>query len=311
MPSLLHWVLLPALLVLPAAARAASVDFDARSLLLPWEFSPTVLLLTLLALGVYANGLRARRRRGERSGAVRAVAYFSGVLLIYLVLQTRVDYWAQHMFYIHRLQHLVLHHMGPFLVALSVPQRVLRAGIPDRAWASVVGPILRRGPIPVVVRVLMDPILAPVLFVFGIAFWLIPAVHFRAMLGLPFYNVMNWSMVIDGLPFWWLVLNPAPKPPARVGYGARILMLAAVVPPQILIGAYIGLSRHDLFSVYDICGRIYALGAVTDQQIGGLLIWIPGSMMSVLGALLVLAHMAGHRRDGGVASGARVAAQMP
>jgi len=99
---------------------------------------------------------------------------------------------------------------------------------------------------------------------------------------------MNWSMVVDGLPFWWLVLNPEPKPPARVGYGARILMLVLVMFPQILIGAFIGLSTHDLFDVYAVCGRLYPISAVTDQQIGGLIIWIPGSMMSVIGMLIVL-----------------------
>lgn len=275
---------------------SGSVSAEVLGFVAPWQFSPTILILTLLSLGLYINGLRVRRARGLRSGIARPIAYFVGVVLMYLVLQTRFDYWAQHMFYIHRLQHLALHHLGPFLVALSVPPGVLRAGIPDRQWARWVGPLLHSWPVRGVVRVLMDPILAPVLFVAGIGVWLIPSIHFNAMLSLPLYNLMNWSMVVDGLPFWWLVLNPEPKPAGRISYGLRILLLMVVIFPQIIIGAYIGLSRHDLFNVYAVCGRLYPISPITDQQIGGLIIWIPGAMMSAVGALFVMSHMAGHRR---------------
>ena len=288
------------LLSLPGVAAAAVSPSQLIDALAPWDFSPTVVICTLLALGIYINGLRVRRQQGVRNGFGLPLAYIVGVLVLYGVLQTRVDYYAQHMFYIHRLQHLVLHHLGPFLIALAVPQAVLRAGIPEPLWRHAVAPVLRSWPVRWMLNLLLDPILAPVLFVVGIAFWLIPSVHFAAMLSLPIYNVMNWSMIVDGLPFWWLVLNPAPKPPARVGYGMRVLMLVAVMLPQMLIGAFIGLSRHDLFNVYAICGRLYPISAVTDQQIGGLIIWIPGSMMSLIGALVVLVRFR-QQRDRSVA----------
>ncbi len=54
-----------------------------------------------------------------------------GVVLIYAVVQTHYDYLSQHMFFFHRLQHLVLHHLGPFLIALGVPGAALWAGMPD------------------------------------------------------------------------------------------------------------------------------------------------------------------------------------
>lgn len=280
-------LILPTLL--PQAAAASPWTAVARQLA-PWEFSPTVAVCTVVAIGLYVVGWIQRRRQGTADSVMRMLSYLLGVVVLYGVLQTRVDYYAQHMFYIHRLQHLVLHHLGPFLIALSAPQGMLRGGVPDGLWRRAVGPALRSGPVRACQAILLDPVLAPVLFVAGIAFWLIPAVHFAAMLSLPIYNTMNWSMIVDGLPFWWLVLDPHPQPPARVSYGARILMLILVMIPQILIGAYIGLSRHDLFNVYAICGRLYPISAVTDQQIGGLIIWIPGSMMSVVGALIVLSR---------------------
>ena len=62
-----------------------------------------------------------------------------------------------------------------------------------------------------------------------------------------------------------------------------------VMFPQIVGGALISFSPRDLYPFYDLCGRIYPeLGAHYDQVIGGLIIWIPPAMMSVLALVLVL-----------------------
>ncbi len=56
-----------------------------------------------------------------------------------------------------------------------------------------------------------------------------------------------------------------------------------VMFPQIIGGAMITFNPHDLYSFYDLCGRIYPdLGALYDQTVGGLIVWIPPSMMSVI-----------------------------
>ncbi|MGH8459983.1 MAG: cytochrome c oxidase assembly protein [Stenotrophobium sp.] len=265
----------------------------------PWDFSPTVLACTLLALVIYWRGVNRLRTAGNPVGYGGRVAYTLGVVLLYVVLQTKIDYYAQHMFFVHRLQHLVLHHLGPFLIALSVPLPILRAGIPQNIQLRVVAPLRENIWVRGLLNVVLNPVVAAVMFVAGIGFWLIPQVHFAAMLSLPIYNMMNWSMVLDGLPFWLLVLDPQPSPPARMGYGMRIMMLAAITLPQLLMGAVISLTTHDLFKVYGICGRFYPIDPITDQQLGGLIIWIPGSMMSLLAMLIVfyLYFANGHSMD--------------
>jgi putative membrane protein len=59
--------------------------------------------------------------------------------------------------------------------------------------------------------------------------------------------------------------------------------------PQIIGGAMIAFNPHDLYTFYDLCGRIYPhMDPHYDQTIGGLIVWIPPAMMSVLGLILVL-----------------------
>lgn len=254
--------------------------------LVPWEPSPTVVLCIATSAVLYLRGCRVRR-----TSVPRQIAFWSGLALLYIALHTRLDYYAEHAFFVHRIQHLMLHHLGPFLIVLSYPGTTLYAGVPlawRRRWLR---PALDWAPVRKTLDVLLHPAVAAFLFVGLIYFWLIPAVHFDAMLDVRLYRIMNWGMALDGLMFWWLVLDHRPAPPARLAPGVRILLTIGVIPPQIVLGAVIGLSSHDFYTVYSVCGRAFTnISPIMDQHLGGLILWIPGSMMSVIGALVALRH---------------------
>ena len=260
--------------------------------LLPWQFSPTVFLICAVVVALYVRGLLALRRGADRVGFWRAFTFFLGIALTYAVMQTYLDFLAQHMFWVHRLQHLVLHHLGPVLIVLAAPERVLRAGIPAALARRLrIGAAIRR-PVQVIFRVIQHPLIAPTLFVGLIFFWLTPSIHFTAMLDGRRYLLMNWSMLADGLLFWWIMLAPRQSQgAAAIGYGTRLVILSVIAIPQLLLGAYITLHSTPLYDVYAVCGRAWAISPIDDQQIGGLLTWIPAAMMSLVGILVVLHHI--------------------
>ena len=252
--------------------------------LAPYDFSPLTVLSFMLVLGFYGVGL-LRMPEEDRPGSVRIMVFVLGVLIAYGVMQTRFDYYSQYMFFVHRGQHLVLHHLGPILIALSNPLPVMQF------WYRQISPGLksRLRPLGWVYRFLQHPLIASVLFVGLIYFWLWPPIHFDAMLSRNLYWVMNWSMLIDGVLFWWLIFDP--RPPAitsSLGYGKRILLLALVAIPQMVLGAMIVFSRGMVYDVYEVCGRAWPMAPETDQLLGGMLTWIPPAMMSILGILIIL-----------------------
>jgi len=254
------------------------------SALLPYDYSPLTILAFVLVLAGYGIAL-LRMAPDQQPGPVRIVAFTLGVLLCYGVMQTRFDYFSQYMFFVHRGQHLILHHLGPFLIALSNPLPIFRfwyraLGLANKPWLA---------PVAWLYRLLQQPVIAAVLFVGLIYFWLWPAVHFDAMLSRDLYWLMNWSMLLDGLLFWWLMFDPrSPAKTTALGYGKRILILALVALPQMILGAWIVFSRDMVYDVYEVCGRAWPLAPETDQLLGGLLTWIPPAMMSILGILILL-----------------------
>jgi putative membrane protein len=249
----------------------------------PWDFSWTQFLAALLGVWWYARGV-ALTPKSQRPGLCRQAAFGTGVVLLYAVLLTHFEYMAQHMFFLNRVQHMVMHHVGPFLIALAWPGASLLRGMPPGLRRLVGSAPLRQ-----VMWVVQQPLMAATLFVGLIFLWLVPAVHFRAMIDPNLYNVMNWSMVIDGLLFWSLILDPRPAPPARTSYVSRMIVTVAVMFPQILLGSSITFSTTSLYPYYDLCGRLFpSIGAVLDQHVGGIILWIPSSMMSSIAFMLIL-----------------------
>jgi putative membrane protein len=250
---------------------------------MPWRFSWSEFLATALSLWWYIHGVMLCRRE-ERPSLWRSLSFVLGVVSIYSVLQTRFDYVAQHVFFLHRLQHLVMHHLGPFLIALAWPGAAIRRGMP-----APLRPLLGKRFLLRLLHWVQQPLLASFLFVGLIYLWLIPAVHLQAMLNYNLYALMNWSMVVDGILFWYLVLDPRPAPPARISFVNRMITVVLVVFPQIIIGLYIALTTNDLYKSYDFCGRLFpSISAMTDQNIGGLIITVPAAMMSLIAFVVIL-----------------------
>jgi putative membrane protein len=258
----------------------------------PWDFSPSVYLVTTLVPFWFFRGLSVAPAI-ERPAIWRCAAFLLGVTATYAVLQTRFEYWSQHMFFLNRIQHVVMHHLGPFLIALGCAGGMIKRGMPQRLRH-----IVESGCVAAAMRVLQQPLVAALLFVGLFYFWLIPVVHFRAMIDVRLYAVMNWSMVLDGILFWCLVLDPRPRPPARVSYGARAALALGVMFPQIALGAVVTFSQTDLYPYYDLCGRLFSsVSPLNDQHIGGIVIWIPPAMMSVIAVLLVINALRVHEES--------------
>jgi putative membrane protein len=252
---------------------------------MPWEFSWPVFLATALSLAWFFAGL-ARLPADERPARWRTACFVLGVTMDYAVLQTHVDFYAQHMFFVHRWAHFVLHHLGAFLIAFGVAGPAIRAGMPD-----FLRPLLDARPVQRTVDFLQHPAVAPVLFVGLLYFWLIPQIHTRVMLDANLYDVMNWTMAINGIFFWSLILDPRPKPPARLSSLMRAALIMVIELPQMVLGAILSLSMTDYYPVYAICGRIFDMTALNDQHYGGLIIWLPGTLTSFAAMIAVLVVM--------------------
>ena len=249
--------------------------------LLPFVFNPIVFAGCLLLPFWYWRGIK-RLDAAARPGKLRQTFFYAGVLGVWFVLQTHFEYISQHMFFLNRTQAVVLGMVAPFCAGISWPGAALAAGVPVfisraaiAAWRHV--------------RFFSHPLAAMAVFLFTTDIWLIPAVHFDAMIDPTLYAVMNLSCLGGGVLFWMVALDPRPKPPCSYSYLTRAGTGFFVMFPQIVIGAYIALTTKDLFSFYALCGRLFpTISPANDQLFGGLIMWIPPGMMNVAALIITL-----------------------
>nr|MBF0685499.1 cytochrome c oxidase assembly protein [Pseudomonas sp.] len=248
----------------------------------PWEFSPTLLTCFFVAAVLFARGQSV-----HRVSLTRIVLFWLGMALLYLSLHTRLDYYAERMFFIHRAQHVVLHHLGPLLLMAAYPGSVMRAGLPA-SWRQGLHRFRNGTTGRLTERLLTHPVLVPLAFVLLVLVWLIPAVQFYSMLDWKLYRVMNWSVVISGILYWNLILDRRPSPPAVMSPGVRVLSPVLTMTPQIIAGAILAFSERDFYPIFDVCGRALNYSAQFDQNLGGLILWIPAGMVEVVGGVIAL-----------------------
>lgn len=299
-------LLLGALWVHPALAN--ELDPIKGAVWTKWGTSPLIIGGCLLGSLVYLRGFVLRWTRRRRVSLWRAASYISAIALIYIWLQSPFDALSDHVFWIHRVQHAALHVWIPVLLVLSAPVTELTAGLPRWARRYGVRPVLRNRLLRRSWRFIQHPIVAPILFVGLIYVWLTPVLCEYATVNDTVYDIMYFSLFAEGIAFWWLMLDPKP---GRVSYGQRIIILWLIMPPQMLIGFYVMFTSRVLYPLYATLDKGWVTSYLIDQNVGGMVVWIPSIMMSALAAVIVLrfwmhqerreaapASVAGGRRQG-------------
>ena len=152
---------------------------------------------------------------------------------------------------------------------------------------AVLAPVLANRAVRAIFGVLAHPAAAIALFIASLYFWEVPRFHDLALCNEALHYVMHASMLFAGLLFWWRVFDRRPAPQGA-RYGVRLLMLWLAILSSIVLGDYAALKSTVLYEAYDALGRLFDYAPLADEQIGGILIWIPSSMMCVVAAIIVI-----------------------
>lgn len=252
---------------------------------LDWPFSPGLLTGVVIVAVCYVRGWLEQRSSPNAVSLWRHAGFFAGLAALLIALQSPLDVLADHSFTLHQFQHLFLRAIGPLLLMLSIPQTLLIAGMPENLRMGVFAPLLASRAAGAIFGFFAHPFVATLLLLAIPVFWHLPGYHDLSVRNATVHSVMHVTMFVSGMFFFWRVLDPRPAPQGA-SYGTRIVMGWAAIAGNIPLGAYITLKSAVLYPVYGENGRMLDLSAMADEQLGGVVIWSPGSM--VFAVLLVV-----------------------
>ncbi len=268
-------------LVLAAAPAFAHGDevHNGQSAWSMWQFSPEILIGLVVVGLIYW--------RGSRHGLVdqrwRIAAFAGGLAALFVALISPVEGLADHIFAVHQIEHMLLRTIAPMLLFLAAPQAAMVRGSPRWLTRATAG----TGWLRAIVGVLRWPPLATVLFLLASYFWMLPRYHDMAIENEPIHYLWHASLLASGLLFFSVIFDrrSAPQGP---GLGTRLAMFVAAALGNIVLGAFLTLKTIPLYSAYLTLGHMWNVSMLTDEQTGGIIMWIPGTMMFALSAIWVV-----------------------
>jgi putative membrane protein len=249
-------------------------------------------VLALAVAAVYAAGvLRVARHAGFSRGVRRldVVAFAAAWLALVVALSPRVGDWSDRWQSAHMVQHELLMVVAAPLMAIGSPLAVFLWALPFEARVRLVAAV-QRSPVPAVWKVLTSPPMAFCLYGLALWVWHLPALYDAALADDAIHTVQHLCFFGTAALFWWGILHGRH---GRLGYGAAVIYVFATTMHCGLLGALITVSPHVWYPPY-LVEHPGGLTPLEDQQLAGLLMWIPASMTFVAAGLFLFAEWLRH-----------------
>ena len=257
----------------PESVSRMHLALASLPLLLQWNLNPALLLGIAALVAAYIWGFRSLRMRSAPGfqGSRAHIAWFTaGTVILFLALCSPLDALSDtYLFSAHMVQHMLIAVVVPPLWLLGVPPGLL-------------DPLLRRPAVERTMRLLTAPPVAFTLFNGFLWLWHAPALYDATLHNESIHILEHLIFIITGVLFWWPVIAPARQiPRISLGYGVLYLFLAC--QPMVALGALLTFSGRPLYQPYTTAPRIWGSTPLGDQQLGGLIMWLPTNVPYVIG----------------------------
>jgi putative membrane protein len=258
-----------------------------------WSFDPFVTIPLGVSGALYATGvarLWARAGIGESVKRWQAVCFAAGWLSLLAALVTPLHELGEHLFTAHMIEHEVLMAVAAPLLALSRPIGAFLYAFP-KSWRHRLSRSAGARWISVPWGWLTRPLDATILHGAAIWIWHTPALFDATVTNESLHRLQHISFLVTALFFWWALFRRT-----RRDYGLGAIHVAATMVHTSILGALIALSPRLLYVVQTKDAPAFGLTPLEDQQLGGLIMWVPAGTLYAAIALTMIGLWIGARQ---------------
>jgi len=254
-----------------------------------WVFNPQIILGLTAAAALYFRGWQTLKQRPGGLSALRRKqtwAFAAGMTALAACFISPIDGLAEQLFWVHMLQHVILMLAAAPLLVLSYPLPPLLLGLPERTRQSIGRIWSQEGWLRAAWRGLSQPLVVWLLHTGLLWLWHTPGVYQASVENELVHALQHFSFLGSALLFWWAALHTYGASAERRGLG--ILYLFTTMLQSGLLGALITFSPSVWYPVYAERAAEWGLSALEDQQIAGLIMWIPAGIIYLAAALYMM-----------------------
>jgi len=248
-----------------------------------WSFEPLVIIsLTITAL-LFIIGLYRLKRRSIRTW--EALCFAGGWLALFVALVSPVHAWGQVLFSAHMSQHEILMLVAAPLLVLGRPLIAFLWALP-LSWSRSLGNLSKIIWINRLWRALTIPLVAWLIHAIALWVWHIPALFDATLHSEAVHTLQHLSFLLSALLFWWALIHGRH---GAMGYGAAVLYVFTTSVHSGALGALITIAGSVWYPSYAPLTASWGLTPLEDQQLGGLIMWIPAGLVYVIAGLALFA----------------------
>lgn len=277
---------------------------NADALVTRWDIPWVVTTALAITAFVYFRGWRQiRRTRPERFPVGRLAAFLGGMLAIFVAVASPLDTFSDSLLFMHMAQHFVLMSVAPPLILFGAPVVPMLRGLPRPLIRRVLRPLFRSGFLPKLGGFLTQPKVAWTAMNVAYIGWHIPKAYEFALASENWHNCEHACFFFTSLLFWWPVIEPWPSRPRRSRYATgdhhRWLLLPYLLLADVVntaLSASLCFSGKLLYPSYAAVPRLFGLSAINDQIAAGAFMWVMGSMVYLIPAMIITVQLLSPRR---------------
>lgn len=249
----------------------------------PWDLGVIALLVSAGAL--YLAGSIRLWRRGAVRRPLEPLAFGAGWVALMASVLPPLDALAIELFSIHMVQHELMMLVGAPLLTLGRPLPIWLTALPERprhaAARALQSRLLSSG-----WAAVTTPVLACALHGLAIWIWHMPRLYDMAVGNEAVHALQHATFVGTSMVLWWGLLYGRY---GRAGYGAAVFYLFATAVHTGILGAILTLAGVPLYGSYRAPAAARGIDALGDQQLAGLVMWVPAGFVFTLAGLAFLA----------------------
>jgi cytochrome c oxidase assembly factor CtaG/cytochrome c2 len=246
-----------------------------------WSFDPAIVACLTASAFLYWQG--ARRERGIT--AREQYAFWSGWAALAFALLSPLHPAGEVLFSAHMVQHEVLMLVAAPLLVVGRPLVPFLWGLPF-AWRRAVGRVSKSQGVERAWRAITHPLAAWTIHLVALWLWHAPPLFDATLESDWVHTLQHASFLGSALLFWWSLLGGREH---RMRSGAAVLYVFTTAVHTSVLGALLTFAPVALYPAYSNTAA-WGLTAIEDQQLGGLVMWVPGGVVFTVAGLWLFAR---------------------
>ncbi len=278
-------------LAAPNVAQAHRGPLDRAAGWSDWNTDPVV-WLSLFALGwlyLRGRGVLQSRAPGHRlADGRRLLWFFAGWMVLGLALLSPVDPASDQLAWVHMVQHMLLMNVAAPLLVLAAPHYVMLWAWPlgaRRLYARCRRWVLAAIPPGLACS---SAVVCWWLYAVVLWSWHLPGAYEAALRHTPIHDLEHLSFFLVAYLFWQVLLDPASS--RRLTGLAAVIYLFTTTIHATVLGVFLTIAPTPWYPTYHGWSGLWGLSLLEDQQLAGLIMWMPACLPFVVAALIILAR---------------------